>query len=1069
MNNKTAIPILIVDDRAINREFLMMLLESAGFAMYEAADGAAALAIVRMIKIALVISDVLMPVMDGIEFANCMHADPALSSIPIIFYTATYRETEARMLAQRCGVAMVLGKPAEPAAILAAVANVLGVRLAPVQAVAGSQQYFPALPEFAGLQQRLRAASHAAPTSANARVSTLDSTRTNAFTQGNLQTLSLRMSALLELSLFLALEHDPQRVLDLFCRAAQDIMSAKYAAVGMQEKNPHNSFASCDMSVSDVNAIYAALEIEPEIIGNIFKRSALLNTSNPRTMAFTEKLPPAHPLRRNAILVPIVLRSHPCGWLYVAEKFGSGTFTAEDEQFASTLAAQLAPVYENIVLYDEVRKHAGELEMEVMERRRVSDHLLQSEARFRELAENIHEVFFLIDADTTRTLYISPAYEDIWGRSVDSVYANPQSWSDHIHPEDREQAIHERTSRDSMGRFEFSYRIVRPDGGIRHIRSRGFPIRDGAGNTVRFAGIAEDVTTQVAQSRRIERVSRHYAVLSGVNAAIARIHNRVELFEEICRIAVTLAGFSFVWIGAIDPAEPEGELVASSGAEDDCAGFIKFTIRHDALPGPRLVETTSRKTRPVIMNSVESDPSLDALRAPLLARGYRAMGAWPLIVDTRAVGVISFFADTAGYFDEEKVKLINELVGDLNFGLQYIEKEKTESHLADRLVNTFESLPDAFIMVDCNWNFTYLNAAGERLLSTSRQEVLGTNMWERYPKAIGKKIYRAYHKAMEQSCTVTEEDFSESLGLWLEIKAYPSEGGLAIYLADISARKQVEGEVRRLNERLEARVEEKTKQLSLVMEKIFETEKLASLGGIVAGVAHELNTPIGNIMLSASTLEERLTSLSNAVQEGKVSRRMVVETTHECMDAGNLLLRNARRAGELIESFKKVAVDQTSERRRTFDLRATTIDIANAMTVVMRRANITLENRLPAGILVDSYPGALEQVITNLIMNSINHGFEGKQGGRIVIDGCKRQETVEITFEDDGCGIAPELHRKIFEPFYTTMLGKGGSGLGLFITRNLVRGTLHGNIQLESEPRKGARFCVVFPCVAPTF
>jgi PAS domain S-box-containing protein len=284
---------------------------------------------------------------------------------------------------------------------------------------------------------------------------------------------------------------------------------------------------------------------------------------------------------------------------------------------------------------------------------------------------------------------------------------------------------------------------------------------------------------------------------------------------------------------------------------------------------------------------------------------------------------------------------------------------------------------------------------------------------------------------------------------------------------DITERKRDEEELRELTERLEARVEEKTQQLSRAMTQIFESEKLASLGGIVAGVSHELNTPIGNILVTASTLQDRHAELSRSLKDGKLTRSLLDKTVDECNSASGILVRNAMRANELIESFKKVAVDQTSERRRIFDLRDTVVDIFNTLGTVMRRAKVNVDIRIPAGMEMDSFPGDLEQIFNNLIMNSIHHGFEARGEGRVVVEASKRRDAIEIVYQDDGVGIAPELHRKIFEPFFTTKLGQGGSGLGLFIIHNLVHGALRGDIRLESIPGSGARFTLIVPAITP--
>lgn len=283
---------------------------------------------------------------------------------------------------------------------------------------------------------------------------------------------------------------------------------------------------------------------------------------------------------------------------------------------------------------------------------------------------------------------------------------------------------------------------------------------------------------------------------------------------------------------------------------------------------------------------------------------------------------------------------------------------------------------------------------------------------------------------------------------------------------EVRARRAAEQTLRQLNEELEQRIEARTRELRRALEQIVESEKLASLGGIVAGVAHELNTPLGNIMLVATALEERCGAFAQSVQEGQLTRTALTQAVADFREASALLLRGASRASELIQSFKAVAVDQTSARRRQFDVRATVADILNSLGTSLRHAQVRTVLRIPDGIVMDSYPGALEQIISNLISNSIVHGFDGK-GGEIVIDGCQQGCTVELEYCDNGVGIAPELQHKVFEPFYTTRLGQGGSGLGMFIVHNLAHGTLKGEIRIRSAPGAGMAVTLTLPAVAP--
>lgn len=284
---------------------------------------------------------------------------------------------------------------------------------------------------------------------------------------------------------------------------------------------------------------------------------------------------------------------------------------------------------------------------------------------------------------------------------------------------------------------------------------------------------------------------------------------------------------------------------------------------------------------------------------------------------------------------------------------------------------------------------------------------------------------------------------------------------------DLSERKRIEQALRELNEQLESRVEARTRELRLAMDQIVESEKLASLGVLVAGVSHELNTPIGNMVLAATALADKLGELCSAAEHNGLTRSGLLQGLHECLSASDIIARNGHRSNELIESFKRVSVDQTSQRRRSFDLRTTVQDSLTALGARLRRAKVAVELRIADGIMMDSYPGHLEQIINNIVMNSITHGFDGKPDGHIVIEAACAGGMVELHYSDDGHGIATELQHRVFEPFYTTRLGKGGSGLGLSIVNNLVQAIFKGQLRLDSAPGQGVRLHFTLPAVTP--
>jgi signal transduction histidine kinase len=249
---------------------------------------------------------------------------------------------------------------------------------------------------------------------------------------------------------------------------------------------------------------------------------------------------------------------------------------------------------------------------------------------------------------------------------------------------------------------------------------------------------------------------------------------------------------------------------------------------------------------------------------------------------------------------------------------------------------------------------------------------------------------------------------------------------------------------------------------------LIETERLAALGGLVAGVAHEISSPIGTSLTVASTLAHRSANFTDQIASGPVRRAMLVEFADGCRGATEQLVANLQRAGGLIQSFKQVAVDRSSDDRRAFDLKLATEQVIASLRAPLLKSQSSLAVEMPSDITLDSYPGAYGQVLTNLIFNAVTHGFTDGPGGYMLVKAHRLgADQVEITFSDDGGGIPEEVQRRVFDPFFTTRRPQGSTGLGLYVVHNLVTQQLGGRIALVSAPGKGTTICMTLPLHAP--
>ena len=398
--------ILIVDDHVLNREFLTALLGYSGHRLLEAADGVEGLELMRTERPDLIISDILMPNMDGYEFVTRVHENPVLADVPIIFYTATYREQEAILLAQACGVRWVLPKPSDPDVIVRTVNEALGLAPAPP---AGARPPAGAAPEagkLAGIEQHvsgyldeLESSSQqisqlagqgegSAPVPEDLAIMTERLSRSLA----SLQAVSLRLTALIELGMDLAAYRDPHALIEAGCKVAQNICVARYACIGVLEDGADklSYFSSCGTE-QNIEQIASAPRVG--VLHRLLSQHQPYRVNGLKGDPAALGLPASHPSVHSFLGVPIASRERVHGWLYLVDKIGVHEFSEVDERVAATVAAQIAVAYDNLLLYDEIKRHHEQLTLDMAARIRLDEDL----RRFRLAMDATADAIFLVD------------------------------------------------------------------------------------------------------------------------------------------------------------------------------------------------------------------------------------------------------------------------------------------------------------------------------------------------------------------------------------------------------------------------------------------------------------------------------------------------------------------------------------------------------------------------------------------------------------------------------------------------------------------------------------------------
>ena len=400
------------------------------------------------------------------------------------------------------------------------------------------------------------------------------------------------------------------------------------------------------------------------------------------------------------------------------------------------------------------------------------------------------------------------------------------------------------------------------------------------------------------------------------------------------------------------------------------------------------------------------------------------------------------------------------------------QKQQTLEQIVLRTL--VETCPFRIYAKDLDSRFIFGNTELAKALGTVPDQVIGKWDFDFFPAPLAERYYndeRHLFATGEPIIAHEEPTTDPDTGdlWWLLTSKVPlrdSNGkifGLVGVGLNMTERKRLEQDLVDRNQALS----DANAELLRTREQLVQSSKLAALGALVAGIAHELNTPIGNSVLVATTLQEALTDLDTKLVHG-MTRSDLRTFMDKARDGTAILIHSLSRAADLVASFKQVAVDRTTAARRAFKLKETVDEILLTLSPALRKTTHRVEVQIPDDLVLDSYPGPFGQVLTSLINNALVHAFDGITEGVIAItaerDG---DQGVRIVVSDNGHGIAEAHLGRVFDPFFTTKLGQGGSGLGLSVAYNLVTGILGGNIEVTSRPGAGASFHLALPLDPP--
>jgi PAS domain S-box-containing protein len=436
-------------------------------------------------------------------------------------------------------------------------------------------------------------------------------------------------------------------------------------------------------------------------------------------------------------------------------------------------------------------------------------------------------------------------------------------------------------------------------------------------------------------------------------------------------------------------------------------------------------------------------------------------------------GAILWLSDSATVVRDEAGKVVR-YEGTLR---DITDQKRAEDAIAEGrrlLQQVIDTVPAVINVKDKNLHYVLMNRYMAGIFGVEPADAIGrttSDLMSRYGAQKADENDRRVLKGGRELGFYEEEylDSAGNLRQWLvnKLPLFDADGAIENIVSvalDIGERKRGEQEMRKAKDAAEAALH----NLRETQNSLIEAEKLAALGRLVAGVAHEVNNPVGISLTVASSLERKAALFAAEVARGDLRRSSLNEFLETCRDASSQLVANLNRAAELIQSFKQVAADRNYSDQRSFDLGDLTEQVVMSLRPGLRKHHLSLTVDCEPNLSMNSYPGPYGQVLTNLFLNAVAHAFPNGRPGEVHIEvRGSGKDNVEIIFSDNGCGMSLDVRRRAFDPFFTTRRDQGGTGLGLHIVYSIVTNRLGGRLDLDSKPGEGTRIQIILPRVAP--